>query len=500
MTVKEQLDKVQGLVADNDYHNAATQLEHIYRKLKNPPPRLYILLARAYKGMSREEQRITLLKEGVSKWPDNFSCLVHLAVAYNDAGKPEQTRTLLKNVRAKKLPPLGLRALSKALLSLDQVEESVDTLLSADTPLPPNLTYIAATAACRFIFQGGPGKVTDIIWALRDKVLEKEKFSDFFCKKVLQYVVQHREYFHNVEALWPLKLLFHHPEIFNLSSKQKLKCAQIFFVCRDYKSVKALIQNSKFSNQEENQQRKWLLALVGTKTSDFTTDVDGMVPDEILEEGSLLHFKYGKEKCLIWFSGIQLINTAYIFTSFVPLLKVRKISLLIVQDNKSLMSLAGFGAFPDRESSIQGLGNILATLGYTHYATSSNSGSGLSALIYGCRLNVEGIYGINALTELPEDKPGVNQQALHHRNTIFKHVSMPPLNSHEYIRSAPKTKIFLNYAKYSDFDRENAEHVSDLPNVTLWPEDYSKHSLLLWLNEENTLTGNVGRFFDILGW
>ncbi len=494
------IDKIKLLIGNKEFEKAEILIGKALTESKRLPF-LYLHLAQIYNSTGRCDDAIRLLKDAIELWPEVKSIRNRAATFLNQKGAYSQALAVLEPISDPDLNPSIVRNRVTSLFNLGQLDAAYDVIRQMKVPWPSVLLVFLA----KFVFKTGLAQGVESAQQLTNdieqNILDKQKFHKFLQRELIRetrgLVLDHES-----RTIVPLaKYILSHTK--QLELQHVVPLAEFYLSMGEYKQVaNLLLHYPDLGTKELKRKREWLLLLSSTVVDNSTLPGDtNLRADEVLLENSLYHFKNGTRRCFIWFAGVVLANSMVALEALLPILKARRISCLVVTDKKRYMSLGGFGPFfPDRFRAAEALSEILKLKGYQDLATSACSGSGLSALLYGMELGAKGILGLNALTRMPEDIPGMNPLALKHRNKIFKTVTVTPSDGYELVKENPNTNVFLSFSEDFSFDYDNAHHLADLPNVNLWPEKHNSHDLLQWLNNNDQLQNTFEKFLDRIDW
>ena len=274
---------------------------------------------------------------------------------------------------------------------------------------------------------------------------------------------------------------------------------------------------------KKNNAGNWLLLQTKIhKNEPFDNILKEFQPTEILMKNTVFHYKYSESKCIIFFLQADIAFVGEQLRMLINILKPLGISLIVVYDTKRKWGLTGLGNLDLVES----ISSLKSNIVYSNIATMGNSGPGLSALIYGLGMNIDGIYCINPLTNLSlmemignksideyYDETFKNQKTLSELSTtedkevlnkysllLFGKDDLPNLDTRNYLKNNKMTKIMIHYSKNYEPDRKSVDRIAYTDNVELIPVEHDNHFLANYFVQNNLIDKNLKIFFKKLGW
>ncbi len=343
--------------------------------------------------------------------------------------------------------------------------------------------------------------VLKIIQKLIKNVLDKE----FFLQQLLSELWRDS----SIYDFWPstplssklelCKDIFLEEKTINIHPNLILRLSSKLLTIQNSNDAFEILSKYTFNKVELNMTKEWLLVQAYAYTKQVYLEVSKeMKPDNIFLNGSIYHYRFGDEKCIIFFTGMSQNESGRLIWDIMPMLRRKKISLLVVVDNRHLLSLTGLYNF-DLDSTITIVDDIIDALDYSKVITLGGSGNGFSALIYGILLkHVDSILGLNSVTILPKDTPGEDPVVRGYAKAIFKDKFMPYRDSKGLIDTNRNTSVLLAYSNNSEYDKKNHDRVSYFENVTLLPIDHDNHGLAGYLLEKNMLHVQLEKMIDMI--
>jgi len=147
-----------------------------------------------------------------------------------------------------------------------------------------------------------------------------------------------------------------------------------------------------------------------------------------------------------------------------------------------------------REESLVGLRNIVASLGAERIVCCGNSSGVFGALSYGLDLGAEVVLSMGGVTNLT---PEFNASSLWEQKAIKLRADMPKMEldmRRSYASSSHPPRVHLVYGEGFWQDRMHAQHLGNLPSVTLHAVDnFNEHNTIIELIKRN-------RFEAMLHW
>lgn len=220
-------------------------------------------------------------------------------------------------------------------------------------------------------------------------------------------------------------------------------------------------------------------------------------PDDVFEDGIIRHYRFGNERCMIWFGGVSPSGEARRHQSWLPVWAKLGVSVLTIHDHRRFAGLGGFGRyFQDRPAAERALRALVSQLGYVQFVTSGSSLAGASALLYAARLQATGVLLFGGLTHLP----GVDEIAANYGMLILHRLrnelaidfddALPLLDAHPN----PDMVVHQHYGMQSALDNAQALHIAHLPNVVSFAAQHDMHDALAWLQSQGQLEDAIRRF------
>lgn len=221
-------------------------------------------------------------------------------------------------------------------------------------------------------------------------------------------------------------------------------------------------------------------------------------PDELLEDGWLRHYRFGSERCLVWFGGINAFAEAARQQRWLPFWKAAGVSVLTVQDHRRMASMAGFGRyFPHRADAEKALAGLLPGLGYRQWVCGGASLAGASAIFYGAHLRAAGLLLFSAFTHAPEEPAStLDKDALLYLHRLREefHLDIEDVRILLARFPAPGLLVHHHYGAKSAVDDMQARHIADVPGVRSFPAAHDRHDALGWLRARGRLDAAIARF------
>jgi tetratricopeptide (TPR) repeat protein len=470
-------------------------------------PRAGVLLAESLLALGKEEEAEAVLKQTIKDRPQAPGPRRHLARIFEKRGAYDEVVATLEGIAGDRGALTDRLLLTRAFLKLDRVRRAAEELRKVEAPWPKPFPALAKQVVLKLALGHGSMAGADFLEVARGACADLARF-DQNLAHVLNKEARACWLENKLEqAAELLKLVVSVSSLLQASPESALHLAEIHIGDENYFEATAVLALlNDFTEEEVCKKRDWLLLLC---QEDFSKPVDIaakgtenlFVPTEQLFSGALQHYRFGSERCVVWFNGAIAGNAVQQLTKALPVLRRRGISVLAITDKRRFMAMGGVGPyFPDRAATREAIQAELAARGYYRLAMVGSSGTGLSALLYGAEMAVEGILGFAAVTRLPEEGRDTNPQALKHRARLLGNIKVIPSDSRELVAQASRTAVFLVFPEFSEFDAQQTENLADLANVTLWPEPFDKHSVCLWLLEQDLFTKRLETFLDSIGW
>jgi len=227
-------------------------------------------------------------------------------------------------------------------------------------------------------------------------------------------------------------------------------------------------------------------------------DVNGIIePDAVYEDGLVRHFRFGKERCVIWFDSVLATREANRQQQWLAIWKKHGVSVLAVQDPLRLASMGGFGRhFGNRPAAEEALKLILANHDYKQLLTSGASLGGSSALLYGIRMQATGFLLYAGMTHLPpvDELSAAFGLLILHRMRHSMNIEFDDIVTLLEAHPNPGMVIHQHYGTGNAIDNEQARHIAHLPGVRLFPGDHGRHDVQGWLLEQGLLEDAIAGF------
>jgi len=496
---KEEYTEIKNLMEVEEYEKAKDKLERrMGEETKRPED--YLLLARCYLKLEETENAARLLKEGKNVWPNHRTITVALArMNMLQKNYPEALK-LIGTVDEYEQYRECLLIVIRALLETNETEKAFGKLKKLEGTLPVDLAVRFALEEVKknhdvnridrsvrtYLSRVDPNHRKRYLKILETR-LWKTVYDEFLTRRTMTRLPNY---------LYTLK----HPELFELVLMHLFLICEFFLRLKQYDRLIEILAPIELKGGIEEKRKEWYLTYASILRGDAPPDLP-LAPDHLFYDGSVFHYRFGTEKCFIWFAGNNIGNTAWIFHDVVPILEKNGISLLIVFDSKKLFSILGFGKYhPERTAAEHALKLLLDSLSYTHRSCGANSAAGLSAILYGTAIDAEGILGINALTKMNED---FLDSFLFTKTIVtkkFRDIPIPDLDVYDLISRHRETLFVLYYSRDFGFDRNNAEYVSGLENTVTIPIDYNKHDLMKFYEDKNRIGELFFNFLTMIGW
>lgn len=250
-----------------------------------------------------------------------------------------------------------------------------------------------------------------------------------------------------------------------------------------------------------------------------------LIPSDIFLENTIFHYRLGTKKVLIFFNEADYTFTGENIAYLVKNLRERKISLLVVNDLTSRWALQGLSDL-SLDASIASLKEIVAQLDYQHVCTLGNSGPGLSALLYGLSMNVDGVFVINPLTRMnivdivknkdietvyqtiKSNLPTLEQLHASSEHTILDKYTLvlfgmecfPSIDIATLLHNNQESNVTVFYSKEYTPDKINTARIAGFKNVSINPVALNHHFLASYLIEKKMLAELLNDFFTTLNW
>lgn len=225
------------------------------------------------------------------------------------------------------------------------------------------------------------------------------------------------------------------------------------------------------------------------------------LPDEVLENGHISHFRYGEDLCILWFSGIGRTNLGFFQDSCWPVWRRLGVSVVVVDDSKQLGSLGGFGChYPNRHSAGKWLKDFLSVRGYRRFATCGMSLSGYSALVYGYELGAAGALSFAGTTQIPSMEEFHLKAGRLSLQRLLRSIELDIRDARPLVQARPEMIVHCHYGTLSGdgFDAGQANRIADLPNVVCFPKEHNEHQVIQWLHANNLLETALRNFVEAL--
>jgi len=201
---------------------------------------------------------------------------------------------------------------------------------------------------------------------------------------------------------------------------------------------------------------------------------------------------------VIVFGGIGLVDNYRLQRPLVQRLARRGVATLIVRDRHRQAHLFGFGSFfPSRVAAIVALKTFLASRGYSNVATIGISLGGHAAVVYAAELGASGALTLSGATRLVVDENEPRARALFERVSAIGRIDCADLVP--LIKAHPNMKIHAYYPKLAKYDRYQAERLTGLQNVTLYPQNQFTHVISTHWGEAQWSEA-LDSFFKDCGW
>ena len=214
---------------------------------------------------------------------------------------------------------------------------------------------------------------------------------------------------------------------------------------------------------------------------------------ELLSAGSLAHYRFSNERCMIWLSGVARTNFFSQLFAAMSAFRDAGVSLLVVHDPHGLAGLNGFGRFygraADSERELQGQ---VEQLGYPCYATMGQSVGAFSALRYATRIGAGGALVFSPVTRFPTVEAwntvwgGNTVQKAWREMRPFGPTEIAPL-----LRARPDFTVHTHFGQHSKLDCGMDSLLEGLPNVHRHPYPHGEHNAIGPLIRDGLLAGTV---------
>jgi tetratricopeptide (TPR) repeat protein len=227
---------------------------------------------------------------------------------------------------------------------------------------------------------------------------------------------------------------------------------------------------------------------------------DTPAPDELFEGGSIAHYRFSEERCVVWFGGILPANLGIFLNYCLPTWRRLGFSLLTVTDSKRLASVGGFGPyFPDRGAAEAALSRLISELGYPEVVTMGGSLSAYSAVLYGCRMGAAGALSISGLSYLHSPSRIADTRYLRTLQRVLRSVQIDEPDLAPVLQARPDFVVHQHFGALSAFDVDHMKNIEWLPNVRLFADDHGRHDSIHWLHERGLLEDRIRGFVDAVG-
>jgi hypothetical protein len=507
----EQLsDKLQvalKLIETKRFRKAEALLRTVFCDPESRGPRIGVLLAKTLLGLGKRDEAEAVLGEAMKDWPQAPGPRLQYAKLCAARGTFNEAATALEGVPVDRLPPKAHLLLARTNLKLGRVAHAARMLQRVEPPWPGPVQALALAVAVELVLHSGSASVQDFLAVARRSWAHSEQFDRQLAGRFKKTASERWLDGNHTQALELLKVVASVPSFLNAEPEAALYLAEILIGQEDYSGAVEALDHFKNTDDEEfGKKREWLMLLCRSGVSKPEVSPEkGMevltAPAEQLLDGSVLHYRFGSDRCVVWFTGVILSNAVLQLAKALPVLQARGVSVLTVMDKRRFMSLSGVGPFfPSRAETREALQGELAARGYLRIATVGTSAAGVSALLYGSEMAADGILGFSAVTRLPEEGRDTNPVALKHRARLIGKIEVIPSNSRELVAQNSNTSVVLDYPELSAFDVEQASALADLPNVTLWPEPYNHHDVCNWLLGQDLFEKRLHAFLDAIGW
>jgi hypothetical protein len=166
-----------------------------------------------------------------------------------------------------------------------------------------------------------------------------------------------------------------------------------------------------------------------------------------------------------------------------------------LRDFRRLHFLGGVLSLGDgRAATVQALRDLTRSLGVRRTVCYGNSGGAFAAMLYGLDLAAEAVLAVSGTTNLSSDFNTYLRSTGGIARVNKDFPDTPKDLRRIYAAAERRPRVLVSYGEYNWDDRIHAEHVGDVPGVTLRPvEKFMGHNAAMELVRR-------GEFQDLLDW